>query len=209
MASYDRRKPFLERMFHNVPPHIRRRIKYDREAEWSVTNASIADHMTERILKFASPEDTITDFTACIGGNVMSFAKRFAHVNAIEFNDTRFSYLKHNVDLLGFKNVTTVHGNALDEVPKLRQRVLFCDLPWGGPEYWQKDRINLFLNGDNGPVNLIDICKKFKPHCQFMALKVPENFDLPKFIWETFDDFKIVDIETSYRKMNMIIIEVR
>lgn len=200
---------FLERTFAKVPGEIRRRLKYDKEAQWSATNMDDADSMSKRLLKHMSPEDTLTDATACIGGNVLSFSKHFAHVNAIELNDTRTEYLVNNVSVLGLDNVTVIHGNALDEVPRLNQTCVFMDLPWGGPDYWKEDRIDLFLHDKNGPVNMIDVCKRFRPYCEFIAMKIPENFDLPKFIWETFDDFKILDIVTSYRKMNLLIIQRR
>jgi hypothetical protein len=49
----------------------------------------------------AAARATMTDGTACVGGNVVSFAKAFKHVHAVEIDRTRFDMLARNVGVLG------------------------------------------------------------------------------------------------------------
>ena len=40
---------------------------------------------------------SITDATACIGGNTISFGKFFSNVHSIEYEDFNYKILDHNV----------------------------------------------------------------------------------------------------------------
>jgi hypothetical protein len=67
-----------------------------------VTDEHTADETTALLLKLPGMVKTsvIVDGTACIGGNTLSFAKKFEHVLAIELNHSRCKMLKHNVDVV-------------------------------------------------------------------------------------------------------------
>jgi hypothetical protein len=54
---------------------------------------------------------------------------------------------------------------------------------------------------------LEDVCRLFSPHCRLLALKVPKNFALAKFLHDTFDDYRLVDIVTDWRSMNLVLLE--
>lgn len=200
-------------MFKNVAAALREKLKIDNVASYSVTDSDIADTMTKRIRKYAPDARTITDATACVGGNTASFAREFDVVHAIELDRTRAEYLTHNMALLGLKNVDVIQGDAIIEVPKLKQGVLFMDVPWlsdktgteagVGKHYRDVDRLELFL----GDMLLQDVCKLFTPHCRVLALKVPKNFALAKFIHDTFDEYTLLDIMTDWRTMNLVILE--
>ena len=43
----------------------------------------------------------VTDCCACVGGNVISFAKYFKFVNAVEYSRQRARLLQHNVNAAG------------------------------------------------------------------------------------------------------------
>jgi hypothetical protein len=99
-----------------------------------------------------------------------------------------------------------VVGDALAEVPTLQQDVLFGDVPWlhsGVEDYRSVDRLELKL----GDMALEDVCRLFSPHCRLLALKVPKNFALAKFLHDTFDDYRLVDIVTDWRSMNLVLLE--
>jgi 16S rRNA G966 N2-methylase RsmD len=89
----------------------------------------------------SAADAVVTDMTACVGGNVISFARRFRAVNAIEIDATRHAMLKHNVAVVAeHANVTFVQGDAVSlllnpTASPLVQDVLFMDPPWGGPDY--------------------------------------------------------------------------
>jgi len=89
----------------------------------------------------SAADAVVTDMTACVGGNVISFARRFRAVNAIEIDATRHAMLKHNVAVVAeHANVTFVQGDAVSlllnpTASPLVQDVLFMDPPWCGPDY--------------------------------------------------------------------------
>lgn len=200
-------------MFKNVAAALREKLKTDSVASYSITDSDIADAMTRRIRKYAPDARVVTDATACVGGNTASFAREFEVVHAIELDPKRAEYLEHNMAVLGLKNVDVIHGDAIIEVPKLRQEVLYMDVPWlsdktgteagVGKHYRDVDRLELFL----GDMLLQDVCKLFTPHCRVLALKVPKNFALAKFIHDTFDEYTLLDIMTDWRTMNLVILE--
>jgi 16S rRNA G966 N2-methylase RsmD len=124
----------------------------------------------------------ITDATANIGGNTISFyLKGFGKVNAVEIDKLTCDILKNNLDVYGLGNKGDVHcANYLDLYTKLRQDVVFIDPPWGGPKYKEAKLLDLYL----GNTNIIDICKTLmeKKLTKIIALKVPVNYNLPTLI---------------------------
>ena len=88
---------------------------------------------------------TITDGTACIGGDTLSFSREFKSVNAIEFDKTRYEYLKHNMKLFNCNNITFYNDDYLNLYKSLKQDVIFLDPPWGGPDYKNKKSLTLAL----------------------------------------------------------------
>eukprot|EP00644_Phytophthora_capsici_P014463 jgi/Phyca11/503407/fgenesh2_kg.PHYCAscaffold_3_\ len=119
----------------------------------------------------------VTDGTACVGGNVLSFCDFFSHVNAIENDPTRVQMLRHNVQVLQKTNARCIHANYLDVMLELQQDVVFLDPPWGGPEYKDLEKVDLFLGG----LPLHEICTRLQNSAKCIVLKVPSNFDDAKF----------------------------
>ena len=164
------------------------------DQSWSFT---LADHPVETL-----GPTVVVDGTACIGGNTLSFAKAFDRVLAIESDATRFRMLEHNVGALGrTARVTCVHGDCLQETPRLVKRataaadasrpphgggeggatggqaIVFLDPPWGGKRYKQQERVRLYLSDrDVG-----DLCGALLLHTAHVVVKVPCNFDVRHF----------------------------
>lgn len=110
-------------------------MRFDAEALYSVTDATSADKISKKLreLPGIGPTSVISDITACVGGNVISFASFFARVNAVEIDSTRCEMLKHNVIAVAERtNVDCHHGNgvrlALDA--GIVQDIIFADPPW-------------------------------------------------------------------------------
>ena len=157
----------------------------DQEASYSVTQMDLADETSKEILSrlgkrgWSDPNTaTITDATACIGGNTFSFAHYFAKVNAVELDETRANMLTNNVKLLCEKNnVTVIEGDYTGQLSSLKQDVVFFDPPWGGESYSDRKSISLELSGKP----LVEICRDLRGRTQFIVLTVPWNFDFEKF----------------------------
>ena len=170
----------------------------DEEASYSVTEAQLAEQVSEIIYQSYNNINTITDATACVGGNTISFMFHFNQVNSIEFDETKAKYLYHNVKLVSdfykhkkmklvsdfYKHkkigkVLVYHGDSSNEILN-KQDAVFFDPPWGGPEYKKNDdnTLHLFLSGRD----IEEICAKYAQELtKLIALKVPYNFAFTSF----------------------------
>ncbi|KAG2531012.1 hypothetical protein BBO99_00002255 [Phytophthora kernoviae] len=144
----------------------------------------------------------VTDGTACVGGNVLSFCDFFTHVNAVENDATRVQMLQHNLQVLSKTNAKCIHASYLDVMLGLQQDVVFLDPPWGGPEYKDLERVDLFLGG----VPLHEICTRLQGTAKCVVLKVPSNFDDEKFA--QFVPGKVV-IRRDLKKMHLVLLDFR
>jgi hypothetical protein len=54
---------------------LREDIHVDEVALYSVSPSWMADRISKLVLELAGPDAVITDGTACVGGNVISFAR--------------------------------------------------------------------------------------------------------------------------------------
>ena len=197
----------LKYLFGNHPDNILNQLQYDNISIYSITPEEFAEQITEKlrisvkkILKKDLSELIITEMTACIGGNVISFAKNFKHVNAIELCEERFTYLNHNLKVFNLtKNVTTINGNSLVEVINMKQDIVFFDIPWGGRSYKFKEKINLYIS----KIPSYSACNLVKDHTKIVVMKIPNNFNFQKF--ENRVNMKIYEIY-NLEKFKLIIL---
>ncbi|KAG2779507.1 hypothetical protein PC129_g7085 [Phytophthora cactorum] len=215
--------------FRNLDYELRNQLQVDEVAEFSVTDFEMATKISQFILDlFVPPKDdttsesgiedqddgtttieerkkyplVVTDGTACVGGNVLSFCDFFTHVNAIENDSTRVRMLRHNLQVLQKTNAKCIHANYLDVMLELEQDVVFLDPPWGGPEYKDLDKVDLFLGGSP----LHDICMRLQGSAKCIVLKVPSNFDDTKFSQHV--PGKVV-IRRDLKKMHLVLLDFR
>lgn len=153
---------------------------YDETALYSITKQEIADSMTNllKALPHITRDSPILDATACVGGNTLSFCSYFTNVTAIEMDESRYGYLRHNLSLFGYSHVTVINCNCINYIRNLENDmihydIMFFDPPWGGPEYKSHKKIMLFLQ-EISMVHLLDIVRN---KTRYYVLKVPLNFD--------------------------------
>ena len=181
--------------FSSLPKKVYLKLQMDKTASFSVTNLSFADDISRIMLKYGCKKTMeVTDATACVGGNTMSFCKYFEKVNSIEFDSTRFDMLKNNLNLI-YNNPTTkkdlltkktnlklYNNDYLNILPEIENKdVIFFDPPWGGEDYKKNKEIMPMLNNMNMELIVDMMFKKYK--FKFVILKLPVNF---------VKDFKIV-----------------
>jgi len=104
------KKDFL---FRFISLDKRKKLKLDNEALYSVTDQYTADRISRDIQKTLPNIQSITDATACIGGNTFSFSKFFKQIQAIEIDYTRYQYLVYNMEILEANNITCHHGDLM------------------------------------------------------------------------------------------------
>jgi 16S rRNA G966 N2-methylase RsmD len=160
---------------HWFPP-TKKPIHIVKESIYSITHYKLADKISKDILEYCKSAKTITDATANVGGNTISFSKHFKTVNSVEIDPMTCSALKKNIKTYNLKNVNVYCKSYLTILNDLTQDVIFIDPPWGGINYREKDNLMLYL----GDAPIYDIINSLS--CKVcVALKCPSNFDFDTF----------------------------
>ena len=154
----------------------RKNMLLDDVAIYSVTDARTADRITKTALALpGGPHREVCDGCACVGGNVISFARALrkgGRVTGIEFDATRCEFLKHNVATAGVpaeilrgdvarataeEDTDDGDGWACRSAVR-RADLLFLDPPWGGPDVARKPAgsVRLHLGG----VDVGELCRR-------------------------------------------------
>lgn len=170
-------------------------ISLPKDAE--IITSLIEFHINK--LNLVSNNLILTDSTAGVGGNTISFSKKFKSINSVEIDKKRFEFLKNNIKCYDLKNINLLNSNYLNIIDNLIQDVVFLDPPWGGRGYKKKECLKLKLS----EVPLENICKKLRKLTKMLVLKLPLNYDLDSIIKEldaTIFKYKI-------KKMYILIIE--
>nr|CCA16623.1 conserved hypothetical protein [Albugo laibachii Nc14] len=208
---FDKRDYF----FGSIPFQQRQCLQLDEVAMYSVTKDTVATEITRLITEELCsnvPIDsngrlmaTITDATACVGGNVWSFSDKFAHVHAVECDTTRYGMLCHNLTILrSDHNVTCWNENYLELMWSLHQDVVFIDPPWGGQQYREIEKLDLYLVD----IPLCVICDQLRWHAKLVFVKAPTNFDLEK-LKKFVQSGTIKVFDHLHKKMIIIMIDYR
>ncbi|AYV81259.1 MAG: putative RNA methylase [Harvfovirus sp.] len=180
-------KIYIDRLFPDVRElGLQHKLKINLESIMYITIPYDAERITKIIRnhleKFVAmcEEAVITDGTAGVGGNTISFVRNFKKVHAIELDQERFNYLCNNVNLYEQNNVKFYKGDSMEIIPKLEQDVIFIDPPWGGKCYKNKNNIKLCF----GELSIEDLCLKFldkdimEQVPKLIVLKLPKNCDV-------------------------------
>ena len=149
----------------------------------------------------------VTDATAGVGGNTISFSKTFKQVNSIEIDNLRHKYLTNNISAYGINNVNIYCDNCLNLIYKLNHDIIFFDPPWGGRDYRDKSKLKLNVSNDS----IESICLKLldDTHTEYVpkiiTLKLPKNYDV-ECLYRSIKKDNINVILHDLNKMYIIII---
>lgn len=192
--------PFIEKKNMN-------KLLIDEESKHYITTRVPAERITNIIslhveqLGININNIIITDCTAGVGGNTISFAKKFKHIHAIEIIETRCNQLYNNIKLYELDNVDINNNDCLKVLPIISDHdVIYIDPPWGGTNYKYENKIDIEISN----VSLNDICKMIfnkeimKRIPYFIVIKLPKNFNFESLL------FKYVKYEL--KKMFIIVI---
>ena len=160
----------------------RRDVDYSKlqltpEGTYSVTRRRDADHILSIMASNVGnlKDKSITDATACVGGDTINFALNFREVHSIEYSKENFDALRNNVNVYGVTNVSLYLGDCM-KLYNWASDVLYIDPPWGGPNYRNLERVELFLDSTRLDVWLEDLLSgPYRP--SFVFLKVPSNYN--------------------------------
>ena len=187
-------------------------LKYDSEGLWSISHPNHANKLSEAIKSYKNLElNTILDSTAGLGGNTLSFAKKFNKVISIEYNFNRFKMLSNNVKCYDFNNIELYHGDLIDLITKFNEKIdiVFVDPPWGGPNYKEDSNLKIELSNKN----LAEVTKIISNYnyqgnkVKLIVYKLPYNFKLIEITEECkhiiLSEFKITDGNIIYLFLEM------
>ncbi len=183
----------------------------NEEGLWSFTSQDIALEIARKILTLpgVTPNSTITDLMAGIGGNVIQFAQEFRHVNAIEIDPKRAKILRNNVDVFGFANVNVYSGGFQDHIGQLTQDIVYFDPPWG-LNYKLHSRLRIMINGPNDSQSSLEqaVCD-MRDRALYAVVKIPVNYDMDYFAQNTASVCCVVSSKNFTRPNSMRIIILR
>jgi predicted RNA methylase len=123
---------------------------------------------------------SITDSTACIGGDTINFALHFKSVTSIELEKNNFNALKNNVETYNLENVTLHNGDST-KIFDWYTDILYIDPPWGGKDYKSQKNIDLFLSKTVRIDKWLDEILRRKTRPLFIILKLPSNYRFTAF----------------------------
>ena len=194
---------------------VLKKLQVSTEAAYSITRpveskkiiVILKNHLTNIGLHIH--HCTITDATACVGGDTLQFSRLFKHVNAVEMNPEHYAMLINNINVYKRTNITTYCADYVKVLAKLQQDVVFIDPPWGGPGYKEKKNIRLQLS--NIPIEEV-VLKLLRLRVSLIVLKVPTNFNVPHFVYymNKKKETRIRSFHSYHlNKMNIIVIATK
>lgn len=188
-------------------------LKIDDESWNYISIRKIAEQITGIIMHHLSlininPDNSIiTDATAGVGGNTISFGQSANKVYAIEIDTERSKLLANNIDVFNLKNIKVYNDDCLNILPEIdNHNVIFIDPPWGGKNYKTYEKLNLYIGEmpiDTVCIKLLDnvIMKKVP---ELIVLKLPKNYDIETLYKNIDKKYKIYLYELE--KMLVIVI---
>lgn len=210
------KKIYIERLFPDViEKNLFFKLKIDHESIMYITIPSDA-HMIDQLIiahvtkkGYNVSELVITDATAGVGGDTISFAKIFKEVISIEIDKERYNYLSNNVSAYKFDNVILFNDDALKIIPQIEKHdIVFIDPPWGGKDYKKNNNLRLHIN----EIELEDCCLSFldkeknKSVPSFIVLKIPINYDI-NYLTEKLQNYVSIYVY-KLQKMCIVILAV-
>lgn len=169
------------RYFPDEPQMVGTPLCSTEEATYSVTKPAKAVLTIDLLRPYVATacgkpmeECVLTDGTACVGGDTVSFSRHFQRVHAVEYNKEHARLLRHNVRVYRRTNVTVHEGDYTVLAPTLKQDVVFLDPPWGGRRYKAARTVRLRL----GNVDLSEVVHRACRAARLVVLKVPLNFQI-------------------------------
>jgi predicted RNA methylase len=170
----------MEDLFPYVEGLDFNRLKTTEEGLYSITRRRDAVRILNVIRSVVGnlADKTVTDATACIGGDTINFGLNCKFVRSIELNRENYEALANNVGLYDLKNVETIHDDCLS-IFNWKTDILFIDPPWGGPDYKTQKDIDLFLSDKRIDIWIEEILKR-PNRPGFIFIKLPCNYNFKR-----------------------------
>ncbi len=189
----------MEVFFPERPGVDRTRLRIHEVGRYSVSlprdaeeNARLMCEVLERLAGLDAKDLHITDACACVGGDSLALARRFARVTAVELDPGTHDILRHNLAVyagtdLGHQGVV-VHDpcdcTQLFRDPEWTSDVVYIDPPWnqaGRPWHSQLPSVMPQLSGKGLDAVVADLLGRSIARPVMVVCKCPWNFDFTRF----------------------------
>ena len=165
---------------------IKKGIDYDKliitdEGKYSITKQKDGERLLEIIKKEikTTKDKIITDLTGCVGGDTILFGLNFRKVYSIEYNDNNYKALENNVkNVYNLENVKLYHGDST-KIYNWKTDVLYLDPPWGGINYKEMDKIDLYLGDIRVDIFIREILERGN-RPKYIFIKLPRNYNFSR-----------------------------
>ena len=133
---------------------ILKQFKMNDTAKYSITRPYEAEQISKQIINTVIKEFhkipekcTLTDGTACVGGDSVNLSKYFGYINAVELDPDTYKLLLQNLNNFDISNIKTYNEDYTHIMHNLQQDIIYFDPPWGGINYKDHREIELKLSG--------------------------------------------------------------
>jgi predicted RNA methylase len=163
------------------------KLKITQEGSFSITRRRDAERIMN-IISFIVKDlshKTITDLTACCGGDTINFALHFQKVHSIELNKENFEALENNIGVYDFDNVEIYNEDSVNFYDWYTE-IIFIDPPRGGPNYKDTKKLDIEISKKRLDKWIEEILlRKSRPKHIFLKLPSNYNFDRLNFLSNT------------------------
>jgi predicted RNA methylase len=181
------------------------KLKITPEGEYSITRRADGKRLLQKMISIVGPlnKKHITDLTGNVGGDTILFGLNYKTVESIEYIKENFDALENNVRVFELDNVNLHFGDST-KLYKWYTDVLYIDPPWGGPDYKEKENLDLFLGDVRLDLFIKDIlAQEWRPN--YVFLKLPRNYNFGRL--ENLLNVKQLH-KFSIRSFNCVVLEV-
>jgi hypothetical protein len=159
------------------------KLLLNKEGKYSITRRIESEEILDCMYSMVGNLEikTVTDATACMGGDTINFSLHFEKVIGLEINPENFTLLENNVNIFGCKNVELYCGDSTAIIDWVSD-IVYADPPWGGPGYRNAQAVELFMGPKKLDAWLEDLMSgPYRP--SYIFLKLPFNYNPAKLVF--------------------------
>jgi 16S rRNA G966 N2-methylase RsmD len=124
---------------------------------------------------------TVLDGTANMGSDTILFSLNSKNVIGIEINKENYEMLVHNTNLYKQDNIKLLLGDTTKDIFDLCFDLLYLDPPWGGEDYKENEKLDLYLGDKRFDLFIKEVIDKYEMcSLKYIVLKLPLNYNFDR-----------------------------
>ena len=164
------------KIYSNVKKSDLDKLIFTEESLYSVSKIKGSKFLIDVIKQYYRELNKLilTDATANVGSDTINLSYHLKKVNAIEIDEINYRALVNNINVLKIRNIETFNSDSNKIISNLKQDIIYVDAPWGGRDYKNKKKLDLYL----GNINISQFYLNNKDYAKLFIFKVPYNYNL-------------------------------